>query len=61
MISLESDKMTVLLTNYSLTLTLYETFSNSMPKMNIFSQTIFLIQGLALKVTKWLLCDEMTA
>ena len=41
MFSLESDKMTALWPNDSLTFTFYETFSNNIPNWTIFVKEVF--------------------
>ena len=63
MFDLESDEMTVLLPNDSLTFTFHKTFSNrtSSLKLNNFCTRSFWIQCLIYKMTKLLLFEKMTA
>ena len=61
MFSLESDEMTALWPNDSFTFTFYVVFSNSMPNGTTFVKEIFWIEVQVKKVTKWLLCDQITA
>ena len=60
MITSESDEMTAVWSNDSLTFTFYATFSTSILSWITFVKD-FLILCFGQKVTKWLLCDQMTA
>ena len=58
--TLESNKMTALWPNDSATFTFYATFLSSIPNRATFMKIIFFIWCLVQKLTKWLLCDQMT-